>query len=131
MLEANQVVGSIAVGIGFSVGNFLGSGLYALANKVHAITFIKETTSIALTNWTAMMVAVLSSDFDNGKAMGFLFRIAAVFAFTVLSSPIFSKYLSVEQISHIQAAGLTALGMSTTLGMIVTSVLLKEIYEGK
>lgn len=131
MLDAKQVVGAIAIGTGFSVGTFMGAGLCGIANKVNAISFMKETSSVAITNGIATMVAILSCDFDNVKAMGFLARIAAVFAFTVLSSPTCSKYISGGRVSYIQATGLTALGMSTSIGMIVPGVLLKEAYNGK
>jgi len=119
-MKIEDVGKAVGVGALFSAGTAAGAGLCALANKVHYLSLVKNSLPVAITGGvSATIVAGICQmeEKDCGADLKLLAAIAGIAA-TIWASPHFAKYLSVDRLSYIESAVLTAPG----IGVIGTSV---------
>lgn len=131
-METTQKVG-MAIGMGalFSAGTAVGAGLCALANKVHYLSLVKSSLPVAITGGISAMIVSGICQMEE-KDCGTDVKLAttvALIAATIWASPHFAKHLSVDRLSYLETAALTATGIGTTGTSVIGGVFAYEAFE--
>lgn len=116
-MDTQKVGMAIGMGALFSAGTAVGAGLCALANKVHYLSLVRSSLPVAITGGISAIIVAGIYQTDCGADMKLLVAITGIAA-TIWASPHLAKYLSVDRLSYIESAVLTAPGV----GVIGTSV---------
>jgi len=134
METTKQIMRAAGIGAAFSVGAILNAGLCSLiskTSKVAVLSLLKSSWPLAMVGGIVFTAVAYSYDAENflengfddtSTSRGLLGRIAGAFAVTVLLSPIISgyalKYIPCERINYIQAGAITAMGITTGMGIL-------------
>ena len=131
-MDLQKVQNAAGLGALYTVGTLCGVSLAAVASRVHVLALVKKSLSVAVIGGVSTFTATMIHEFAEHKSdtpERLLANIAAVFAVTAISAPIFSNYLLGVDITYLQSLAFASLGLASGTALGGLGVLGYAIYD--
>ena len=131
-MDLQKVQNAAGLGALYTVGTLCGTSLAALASRVHTLALVKKSLSVAAIWGVSAFIATMIHQFTEHKSETperLLANIAAVFAVTAISAPMFSHYLLGVDITYLQSLAFTSLGLASGTALGGLGALGYAIYD--